>query len=242
MAFRATLHRTRIMPRALTILRRLLLMMGAVSLLMIGLAFTPIPFHAHRWLGTHGGLVEGPVGRIILLSGSGMPSGPELMRCHQAALQAARSPSAQVVLALPRDTALARAMIAELALRGVASDRIILLMHGRNTREQALDAAHALKGTLERNTALITSPTHAYRALRTFRKVGFTRINGAPAFNTPLYTSLEYAHRRVGGKPYVPDVSGSTELRYDFWNRMELQIACLRELAALCYYRMNSWI
>ncbi len=222
--------------------RRFLLATGTIALVMIMLAFTSVPFHAHRWLGTAGGLAEGTPELILVLSGSGMPSGPELMRCDVAARWAARSPAAEVVLLLPADTGLADAMVAELATKGVASARITLLMHGRNTREQALDAAQALAESLDRSIALVTSPEHTYRALLTFRKVGFTHIAGAPAFDHALFDDLRYDHERLGGRPYVPDISASTALRYDLWNRLILEITCLREYTALAYYRLNGWL
>jgi uncharacterized SAM-binding protein YcdF (DUF218 family) len=223
-------------------LRRFLLCLGAIALMMAMLAFTSVPFHAHRWLGTAGGLAEGTPELILVLSGSGMPSGPELMRCDVAARWAARSPAAEVVLLLPADTGLADAMVAELATKGVAPARITLLMHGRNTREQALDAAQALAEDLGRSIALVTSPEHTYRALLSFRKVGFTNIAGAPAFDHALFDDLRYDHERLGGRPYVPDISGNSALRYDFWNRLSLEISCLREYAALTYYKANGWI
>lgn len=223
-------------------LRRVSLVLGSLALLMLVLAFTRLPFDAHRWLGTAGGLCIQPPELILVLSGSGMPSGPELMRCDAAASWARVSPAAEVVLALPADTMLAAAMVHELGLKGVAPDRITLLMLGRNTREQALHASTALPQALHRQVALVTAPEHMYRALLTFRKLGFTRIAGAPAFEHALFEDLRYAHGDIGGKRYVPDVSGQLSLRYDVWNRLKLEITCLREWTALAYYSLNGWI
>jgi len=216
--------------------------MGLVALMMIALAFTSLPFKAHRWLGTGGGLcIEAPE-MIILLGGSGMPSGPELMRCNEAAQWAVRYPGSRVLLVLPVDTALADAMLKELGVKGVTPSRIDLLMHGRNTREQALDVVAAFPGSLERSTAVVTAPENMYRTLLTFRKLGFSDIAGAPAFDHALFDDLAYGYRGIGGKPYMPDVSGNMSLRYDFWNRLKLEITCLREYAALGYYKLNGWI
>lgn len=216
--------------------------LGGLALLMLALAFTRIPFDAHRWLGTAGGLCTHPPELILVLSGSGMPSGPELMRCEMAANWARSSPAAEVVLALPPDTALAVAMVHELEVKGVSPERITLLMHGRNTREQALHASTALPQTLHRPVALITAPEHMYRSLLTFRKLGFTRIAGAPAFEQALFEDLRYAHGAIGGKHYLPDVSGQLSLRYDLWNNLKMEITCFREYTALAYYRLNGWI
>ncbi len=234
--------RARVLRNRLAMLcRAAALALGGISLLMLTLAFTPLPFKLHRWLGTAGGLAGSGTEVILVLSGSGMPSGDELMRCHEAAFRAREHPSADVLLALPNDTALARAMVDELALRGVQRARITLLMHGRNTREQALDMATALPGWKGRHIALVTAPEHMLRSLLTFRKVGFPRVAGAPAFDHALFSNLAYRHGRIGGKAWVPDVSGHTSLRYNFWNNLKLEITCLRECTALAYYKMNGW-
>lgn len=221
--------------------RAALLALGGTTLLMLILAFTPLPFKLHRWLGTAGGLAGNGTEVVLVLSGSGMPSGAELMRCQEAAVRAREHPSADVLLALPNDTALARAMVDELALRGVQRARITLLMHGRNTREQALDMATALPGWKGRSIAVVTAPEHMLRSLLTFRKLGFPRVAGAPAFDHALFSNLAYRHSRIGGKAWVPDVSGRTSLRYDFWNNLKLEITCLRECTALVYYKLNGW-
>ena len=215
--------------------------LGLMAMIMALLSFTSLPFHAHRWLGTAGGLVTGSVEAIVVLSGSGMPSGPELMRCHEAARQARLSPVAVVMLLLPLDTALERAMREELILKGVAPERIRTLLHGRNTREQALDLAHAQPAWKNRSMAVVTAPEHMYRSLLAFRKLGFTEVVGAPAFDHALFSDLRYGFRDIGGKPYIPDMAGHTGLRYNFWNYLKLEITCLREYAALAYYKLNGW-
>ncbi len=209
---------------------------------MLLLAFTSIPFHAHRWLGTAGGVCYQDPEVILVLSGSGMPSGPELMRCDEAAKWAFRSPNAQVLVVLPKDSALANAMVQELGVKGVSRNRITLLMHGRNTREQAMDVASKVPEWLHRPIAVVTAPENMYRSLLTFRKLGFTQVSGAPTFDHALFDDLRYAHRGIGGKTFVPDVSSSTDLRYNFWNQLKLEITCLREYAALAYYKLNGWI
>lgn len=223
-------------------IRRLCMAFGVIALVMAAFAFTSLPFKAHRWLGTAGGLCDHAPETIILLGGSGMPSGPELMRCNEAALLAVRYPASRVLVVLPVDTGLARAMVMELGIKGVLPSRIDLLMHGRNTREQALDVVTAFPRFLIRPTVVATAPENMYRTLLTFRKLGFTDITGAPAFDQALFDDLAYRYRDIGGKPYVPNVSRSMSLRYDFWNRLKLEITCLREYAALAYYRANGWI
>lgn len=227
---------------ALRWLRRIFLVAGAVSLLMLALAFTSVPFHAHRWLGTAGGLATDTVDAIVVLSGSGMPSGPELMRCHLAAMVAQHTPQAGIILLLPRDTALERAMREELTVRGVAPWRVSASLHGRNTREQALDLAATFPEWKDRPLALVTAPENMYRSLLAFRKLGFTRVSGAPAFDHALFSDLTYNSVAIGGNRYMPDMARHTGLRYNFWNYLKLEITCLREYAALAYYKLNGWI
>lgn len=223
-------------------LRRVITVLGIMALAMILLSFTSLPFHAHRWLGVAGGLAKPEVEAIVVLSGSGMPSGPELMRCHEAALRAKLAPEATVILLLPRDTALERAMTEELVTKGVSPERIRALLHGRNTREQAMDLASKLPAWKGKSIALVTAPENMYRSLLSFRKLGFTDVNGAPTFDHALFSSLAYSHREIGGKPYLPDLAGQGSLRYNFWNYLKLEITCLREYAALAYYKLNGWI
>ncbi|MBX2983606.1 MAG: ElyC/SanA/YdcF family protein [Flavobacteriales bacterium] len=231
-----------LLSRGRVFCKRACTVLGGVAAIMLLLAFTRIPFDAHRWLGTAGGLCYQNPEVILVLSGSGMPSGPELMRCDEAARWARRAPRSQVLLVLPKDTVLAAAMVHELGIKGVSSDRITLLMHGRNTREQAMDVATNRSELLHRHTAIVTAPENMYRSLRTFRKLGFTQVSGAPTFDHALFDDLRYAHRSIGGKPYIPDVSSSTDLRYNFWNQLKLEITCLREYVALAYYKLNGWI
>jgi hypothetical protein len=53
---------------------------------------------------------------------------------------------------------------------------------------------------------------------------------------------LKYSHKKLGGKKFTPDVSENMGLRYNYWNYLKLEITCLREFAALCYYKVNGWI
>lgn len=223
-------------------LRTLCLLLGVIAIAMVVLAFTRLPFDAHRWLGTAGGSCRGEPAAILLLGGSGMPSGPELMRCDAAAALARQAVSAPVILLLPKDTALADAMMYELGLKGVAPARITVVAHGRNTREQALDLLRHEPALMPLRIAVVTAPENMYRTLLTFRKVGFSQSCGLPAFDHALFDDLRYAHGTIGGRNYVPDVSDNLALRYDFWNRLKLEITCLREFAALAYYKLNGWI
>jgi hypothetical protein len=84
--------------------------LGIVALVMIVLAFTRVPYDLHRWLGTAGGPCSEPPQAIVVLGGSGMPSGPELLRLYHAAGLAAVEPQAVVFVVHPGDTAVIQRM------------------------------------------------------------------------------------------------------------------------------------
>ena len=233
---------TRMLRALRRLFKALVRTLGVVALLMLVLAFTRIPFDVHRWLGTAAGLCMDVPEAVVVLGGSGMPSGPELLRLHHAAAVANAHPLAQVWVVHPIDSGVVQAMVDELVLRGVGGERIHAMMEGTNTREQWLRLWALHPSLREARLALVTSPEHMYRALHAARRVGFAGACGVPAFDRPMFIDLRYGHQRIGGRPYVPDVSGSYSLRYDLWNRLHLQLACLRELVALGYYRANGWI
>jgi uncharacterized SAM-binding protein YcdF (DUF218 family) len=221
--------------------RSVLLCVGCISVLMIVLAGTRVPYDAHRALGTGAGECTGPVDVLVLLGGSGMPSGAELRRLHHASEWAATIPLAQVWVVHPGDTSVIGAMERELCWRGVAKARIRRVNEGENTREQAL-AVHRLLAGKQPALGLVTAPENMYRSVQAFRKVGLGQVCGSAAWDHAMDHRFTYTHARIGGKAYVPDVSGSTGLRYTFWNYLKLEITCLREYVAIAYYRVNGWI
>lgn len=209
------------------------------SLLIVG-ACTRVPFDAHRWLGTKAGECRTAPGAIVVLGGSGMPSGPELLRLHHAASLAMAVPTAPVYIIHPDTGVTMRQMIAELALRGVRSSRIRPMPMGENTREQALVFARRWEG--QEGIALVTAPENMYRGVRAFRKAGVAHVCGVPAWDHAMQHAFAYRHKAIGGKAWAPDVSDNTGLRYTFWNYLKLEITCLREYAAIAYYGVNGWI
>ena len=210
-----------------------------VALLL--LACTRIPFDVHRWLGQAAGGGDAPPEVIVVLGGSGMPSGPELLRLHHAAALAGRYPAATVVVIHPDSGSTMGQMVAELRLRHVEADRIRTLPHGENTREQALLFARAYPGA-HTEVVLVTAPENMYRSVSAFRRVGVERARGGPAWEHAMDHHFAYHHERIGGRPWAPDVSERTGLRYTFWNYLKLEITCLREFVAIAYYGLNDWI
>jgi uncharacterized SAM-binding protein YcdF (DUF218 family) len=222
-------------------MRPLVLTSGLLGLVSIVLAFTRIPFDAHRWLGSAGGECEARVELIVVLGGSGMPSGPELLRLHRAAALAMDEPDADLLVVHPQDSAVLDAMVHELILRGVDADRISVLPAGDNTREQALLCARRWEGQ-EGSIALVTAPENMYRSVLAFRKAGVEQVCGVPAWDHASHHTFRYGHMIIGGKAYLPDVSEAPGLRYTFWNYLKLEITCLREYLAIVYYRLNGWL
>lgn len=222
-------------------LRRIVITFGIVAVILCGLAFTRIPFDAHRWLGTAAGECAVEVKMIVLLGGSGMPSGPELLRLHRAAELAGQWPSASVAIIHPGDERALHLMRDELILRGVDSTRIELLNKGDNTRAQALALA-AITSSKADVLAIVSAPENMYRSVRSFKRVGFTSACGAPAWDHAMFHEFDYEHERIGGKAWAPDVSDQPALRYTFWNYLKLEVTCLREYVAIGYYWINGWI
>ena len=89
---------------------------------------------------------------------------------------------------------------------------------------------------------LITSPTHLYRSVLTFKKAGFLKVDGIPTFEKDLETDLSFNSGKLGGKKYIPDVGESMTLRYKFWTHLSFEAEILREYAAIGYYWVMGWI
>lgn len=222
-------------------LLQLLKVSGTMFLALVLLAFTRVPFDAHRWLGMAAGECSSPPTLIVVLGGSGMPSGPELLRLHRAAEVAGEWPKAALAVVHPGDPAALQAMIFELELRGVHRSRIVPVNEGDNTRAQALAVARLLAGQQAR-LALVTAPENMYRSVLAFRKAGLSEVSGVPAWDHAMYHEFDYGHREIGGKGWVPDVSDAPGLRYTWWNYLKLEVTVLREGAAIAYYGLNGWI
>ncbi|MBK7946160.1 MAG: YdcF family protein [Flavobacteriales bacterium] len=214
---------------------------GALLILMVALAFTRLPFDAHRWLGMAGEECLAPARAIVVLGGSGMSSGPELLRLHRAAQLASDWPHAEVLIVHPGDSAVLLTMCDELKVRGVDSARVGRINAGENTREQALLVADRLKEGNGR-IAIVTAPENMRRTVRAFRNAGVQEACPAPAWDHAMFHGFEYDHARIGGKAWAPDMAQHTALRYTFWNYLKLEVTCIREWIAMAYYRLNGWI
>ncbi|MCX6292185.1 MAG: YdcF family protein [Bacteroidetes bacterium] len=228
--------------RIFSCMKYLVFSFGFLFLFLIILAFTRIPFDVHRWLGTHESAYHFKPGYILFLGGSGMPSESNLIRLYYVTRLSEKYPDASIILAHPVDTIVISLMKEELLVHGIDSSRIFIEKYGTNTREQALKMDSMFAGIKEKNVLVVTSPENMYRSVRVFRKCGFLHVGGEPAFENAMSVDLSYNHRVIGGKTFMPDVSGNMKLRYTFWNYLKLEITCLREFTAIIYYKMNGWI
>ncbi len=223
-------------------IRYLFLWSGIFFFLMIILACTRVPYDMHRWLGITGSGFRFAPTTIVMFGGSGMPSESNLIRLFYFKEIALNYPESRLILAHPNDTGVIRQMTAFLYAFDIDSTRVSALYGGSNTREQALKLIKNFPGIENEKIVVVTSPEHMFRTLKTMRRLQFKNVGGLPAFENPMFIDLGYDHRKIGGSVYVPDVSGSLTLRYNFWNYLKLEITCLREYCAILYYKLNGWM
>jgi len=174
-----------------------------------------------------------------------MPSQSNLMRGWYVGNAAKSFPDATVVISMPGDIAdslsTPQVMKKELIMRGVNPDKIVFEYAGPNTRAQALNCKNLVK--MQTPVLLVTSPEHMRRAVLCFKKAGFEKVNGLPAFENALEADLKFDDDKLGGnKTLIPDVGESINTRYQLWNHLKYEILIAREIFALAYYRLRGWI
>lgn len=248
------------------IFRVVFITIGIIASCLIILAFTSGPFWTWYALSTKRAAVHRPPQYIILLGGGGMPSESGLIRSWYAAKAANYFTRAKIIIALPGDTSdrnsSVNGMRQELILRGIAPGRIMIEDSGTNTRAQALNIFKRIsnieQGTLNIETnrnsnfvdqyskfkslLIVTSPEHLYRAVCTFEKAGFSRVDGLPAFETAIESDLTFSTKKLGGKKLIPDIGGNIALRYQFWTQLHYETLILHEWMAIAYYWVQGWI
>lgn len=229
----------------LRILRNIASVIGIFFLLCVMLALTEKPFWGYYWLGTSKTEMKWKPEVIIVLGGGGMPSQSNLMRGWYAASAARSFPEAKVILSMPGDISdslsTPQLMKKELILRKVSAENISFENQGTNTRAQALNCSTLLR--TETPVLLVTSPEHMRRSVLCFRKAGFQKVAGLPAFENALEADLKFDDDQLGGnKTLVPDVGENINARYQLWNHLKYEILIAREITALAYYRVRGWI
>jgi uncharacterized SAM-binding protein YcdF (DUF218 family) len=254
------------MKRFRNILRILLVSMGSIFALSIILAFTSAPFRMWYSLSVSKAGVNRPPDYIIVLGGGGMPSETGLMRCWYAAKTANYFTRAKVIIALPGNVqdslSSINGMKKELMARGITPERIFLEDSGTNTRSEALNVLKIISNIDQRisniesvrnssfyilhstfkSILIVTSPEHLRRAVLAFRKAGFIKVDGIPAFEATIESDLSFRGSRLGGRRWVPDIGNNITLRYQFWTQLRYEELLLREIFALGYYNLKGWI
>jgi uncharacterized SAM-binding protein YcdF (DUF218 family) len=249
--------------KLLRVFRFFCISVGTLALIMIILAFTSAPFWTWYGMGTKRAGINRPPDIIVLMGGGGMPSGSGLMRTWYTAKVANWFTRAKVIIALPGDTADSLSSIIqmknELVLRGVAPERILFEDSGTNTRAQAINVWKRVKSyesgvkscelsvkssivNSQLSILIVTSPEHLYRAVLAFRKAGFLKVDGLPAFEQAIESDITFNARKLGGRKLIPDIGDNITVRYQFWTQMNYEFLVIREWLALSYYWLSGWI
>jgi uncharacterized SAM-binding protein YcdF (DUF218 family) len=229
------------------ILKILLITTGCIFTVLILLAFTTFPFWALYSLGTSNSKILQAPETIVMLGGAGIPSNDGLLRTFYTAKFSIAYPGANVIIAIPGDTADSTStpilIKNELILRGVNPLSISYESKGRNTREQAQKLAAGKSATqLNKPITLITSPEHMKRAVLAFRKCGFTNVSGLPTFEYSLNADLTFRDSDLKGNKIMPPIGNNLQVRYQFWNHLKYEILVIREYFGLGYYKLRGWI
>ena len=240
------------MHKFLRILRIFLVIMGGIFLLITILAFTSAPFWIWYNMSVRNSGIHRPPEYVILLGGGGMPSESGLMRCWYTAGIANYFHHSEVIIALPGKSgdslSSVNGMKRELLLRGISPERILTEDSGTNTRSQALNIFRRIGEMTPdpdprfRSLLIVTSPEHLNRAVLTFRKAGFRKVDGLPAFESALESELTFDAGKLGGRKMIPDIGKNLTLRYQFWTQLHYEELIFRELFALGYYKVKGWI
>ncbi len=230
------------------VLRNTLFVFGAFAFFLIILAFTSIPFWARYNLGVKYNSYSKPIKTIVLMGGGGYPSKSVLMRMYYTAKLSQHYPDAEIVVAIPGDTANFKGTAMQTVqglIENYQIDSTIIRIEnkGVNTRQQAMYVSKMEEQNIVHEPLLIvTSTEHVYRSVRAFRKVGLTSTFGQPTLNSALESNLEYQDDELGGNQLVPDVGASISIRYKFWDYLQYEIQVAREYIAIAYYKVKGWI
>jgi uncharacterized SAM-binding protein YcdF (DUF218 family) len=215
---------------------------GICLIVFIIFSFTDLPYFAYHRLGTANAELTAKPDYIVVLGGSGMPSPEGLIRTYYAAIAANKYKEAKIIIALPDDKEDSmrqlRLMAEELMVKGIDSSRIAYEPDGFNTHAQAVNIARITDIEAKNKTVmLITSPEHMYRSVGTFRKAGFSKVEGIAAFEKPVDEYL------ISDKEKTKEIRvRSLAIRYNMWSYMNYELLVLREYFAIIYYKLKGWI
>jgi len=242
----------------LRILKYFLFATGGLFTILTILCFTSASFWTWYKYSTKYSGIHRPPDEIVILGGGGMPSETGLMRCWYGAKAANYFYRANIIVALPGDTTDSLSSVCqmrdELVVRGIAKSRVSFEPFGTNTRAQAMNLASRPSAScqvssikckvqsVKTSILIITSPEHLYRAVLTFRKAGFRRVDGMPAFEAAIESGLAFDDRLLGGRRWMPGIGNNLTVRYEFWTQLHYEELVIREWMAVVYYKLKGWI
>jgi uncharacterized SAM-binding protein YcdF (DUF218 family) len=221
---------------------------GVLCLIFFLLATTSLPFWARYYLGSKKACEKCvPVNCIVLMGAGGYPSNDVLMRLWYTNRIASEHPQAKILIATPGyitdSTSTVFKTYEHLTQMGIDSSRIVIEPKGLNTRHQALKVYQMYKQNMfNEPLAIVSSPTHSYRAVKCFEKVGFETVCAYPTMEIMLETDLRFRKKELGGRKMIPITTHSVFMRYKFWDYLQYEIEVLREYIAIVYYKINGWI
>lgn len=229
---------SRLTTFSLSLLKVTLKALGTITLAMIILAFTDLPYEAYHKLGRTEIIQKDNIQNIIMLGGDGMPSPSTLIRVYYAKQLGNNNPEANVYIALPRNEDGSTEQLSmieyELVKSGIDRSRIFYEADGYNTFSQAQNLSKMIKDKNE-TALIITSPEHMHRAILTFQKQGFKSLASFPTFEIPSDASQLIEKDKKGRKK-----SGNLSLRYNVWSYLIYEIKVMREYTALAYYKIKG--
>jgi len=217
---------------------------GFLTFVSILLCLTPVPFKIWYYYATSESSLNRPPDYIVTMGGGGMPSETGLMRVFYSAKVAKMFPKAKVIISLPGDTLDSRGILyglkTEMVLRGVEPSRIIFENRGTSTRGEAFYIFKRLGS--KPAICVVSSPEHIRRSVLSFRKAGFSRVDGVPAFNIEVKVNFFFNDKTLGGRRWVPEIGENLVIRYTFWTQLKYEQQLIRETLALFFYKLNGWI
>ncbi len=197
----------------------------------LAIGFLGLPSSLNTWMTCANDAPPADPRHVVVLGGGGIPSESGLIRTYYAAELAREYEGLNFIVALPSDNdpeedSVGR-MKAELIMRGVATNAVMMETKGLNTHQQAVNVRNMLgEEALEDPLIIVTSPTHMRRAVLCFRREGFQDVTSVAAHSTGAEA----------------DLGPGTAFRYAFWSRLDHSIEVCRELIALAVYKLKSWI
>lgn len=240
-----TIEVLKIVLRLYRIMRKIIFVAGFIFIFMLILSFTDYPYYAYHWLGTS--LVEPQKQApeyIVLLGAGSVPGNETLLRIYYTAEMARKYPLSQIIVALPSDSlefknSDHRRMLHQMIQSGIDSSRIISETKGSNTYLQSRQV-FKIVGQPQARLLIVSSPEHIRRSILTFKKTGFTNLNGQPAFEG--YFDENLLVEDPSEKQSLQKPGQNLSLRYNMWSYLQYEIKVLREITALAFYKLKGYI